>query len=210
MKNLHLFTSVAILSLAGVMYASQEEVDLIDVQTVNPHISVGLYFAMPTNILGKAFYDGSARAYLRSAPAHALASVQEELEKVGLGLLVLDAYRPLSVQKDMWAVCQDPRLVIDPAIGSRHNYGNAVDVLLINIADGSIACMPTKYFAVPACRDYATCYCTTEAKRNCKLLELTMEKHGFQGLATEWWHFDFGPKERYQILDVSFQELATR
>ena len=70
-----------------------------------------------------------------------------------------------------------------------------VDVLLIKMQKTfSLVGMPTPFFAEVSTRDYMSMNCTLDAKKNCKLLELMMEKHGFKGLETEWWHFDFPSK----------------
>jgi D-alanyl-D-alanine dipeptidase len=128
--------------------------------------------------------------------------VQRELETLGLGLKIYDGYRPLSVQKKMWAVMPDDRFVANPAKGSRHNRGAAVDVTLVR-ADGSELPMPTLFddFTEKAFRTAITGI-STEALRNSATLQRVMEKHGFKGLATEWWHFDEVGWERYEILDI--------
>jgi len=187
-----------------------DSVELVDITTVNPHIQVKLYFASDQNFAGKVFYNEYAKAYLRSSVANALSVVQKELEELGLGLVVCDAYRPKSVQKDLWECCPDTEWVVNPnESGCRHHCGFAVDVVLVDLADGSLVQMPCPFFGDPSSRDYHAMP-TAEGKRNCKLLELVMEKHGFVGLTTEWWHFDFKSRERCDALDISFQELAER
>lgn len=192
------------------LVATDQTHDLVAIRKINPNIQERLYFATTENFTHKIFYDGSARAYLREPAAQALSRVQQELETLGLGLLVVDAYRPVTVQKALWQECPNPTYVINPAKGSRHNNGMGVDVLLINLSDGTLAGMPTPFFAERSARDYQCMSCTIEAKKNCKLLELVMEKHGFKGLETEWWHYDFVVKTPCMSLDISFRELAIR
>ena len=36
---------------------------------------------------------------------------------------------------------------------------------------------------------------------------LLADKHGFQALANEWWHYDYQGWEQYPLLDKSFSEL---
>jgi len=165
------------LALVSIMaHAVRPKHDLIDIQKVNPNIQVKLYFATADNFAGKAFYNEGARAYLRGEAAQALSLVQAELETLGFGLLLVDAYRPVSIQKVMWESFPNPEFVIDPSQRpSRHNCGLAVDVMLIKLSDNSIACQPSPYFGEACKRDYKAMECTPEAKQNCKLLELTME-----------------------------------
>jgi hypothetical protein len=49
---------------------------------------------------------------------------------------------------------------------------------------------------------------TAEQRRNRQLLEGVMEKHGFVGYPTEWWHFDLADWEKYPPLDIPIEELA--
>ena len=60
--------------------------------------------------------------------------------------------------------------------------------------------MPTGFddFSSKADRDYSDC--TQDAAAHAQLLEILMEKHGFQGYSKEWWHFtdtDEYPVEEY-------------
>ena len=70
--------------------------------------------------------------------AEALVRVQHSLAEQGYGLLVHDAYRPWYVTKIFWdATPVDKRtFVADPAVGSRHNRGCAVDLTLYTLRDG--------------------------------------------------------------------------
>jgi len=214
MKKLVVLSMLSASILASVHAADKsvipESVELIDVTTVNSNIQVKLYFATDQNFTGKVFYSDCAKAYLRPSAANALSEVQKELEELGLGLVVCDAYRPKSVQKDLWECCPDAEWVVNPNESCcRHHCGLAVDVVLVDLTDGSLVPMPCPFFGDPSSRDYSV-MTSTEVKRNCKLLEVVMEKHGFVGLTTEWWHFDFKSRERCDALDVSFQELAER
>lgn len=125
---------------------------------------------------------------------------------MGLGLKVFDGYRPWSVQKKMWAVYPQPDYVADPAKGSRHNRGAAVDLTLIKL-DGTELQMPTGFddFTDKAHRDYMDL--PPEAIKNRELLQRVMEEHHFHGLKTEWWHFDLEHAGQYDILDVDYSKI---
>ncbi len=133
--------------------------------------------------------------------------VQIELADLGFGLKVFDGYRPLSVQRKMWAIFPNHDYVADPRKGSRHNRGAAVDLTLIRLSDGAELLMPTPYdaFTPSAHRDYMKL--DAEAIRNRELLESAMSRHGFVGLPTEWWHFDDTDWKHYRILDVDYSEI---
>ena len=175
---------------------------LIDIRKVNSKIALDIRYATTNNFLKRKLYP-TARCVLRGAAARRLSQVQQDLEKKGFGLKVYDCYRPLSVQKLMWKVKPDSRYVANPANGSRHNRGAAVDLTLVD-RNGKELEMPTGFddFTVKAHRNYTGA--SAQAKKNRKLLEDAMKKYGFIPLPTEWWHFDAPGWDKFVILDVSF------
>ncbi len=178
---------------------------LIDIRTVNTGIVLDMRYATENNFLKRKVYP-VARCVLRGAAARRLSQVQEDLEKKGLGLKVYDCYRPLSVQKLMWQVMPDSRYVANPAKGSRHNRGAAVDLTLVD-RNGKELEMPTGFddFTVRAHRNYSGA--SAQAKKNSKQLEDTMKKYGFIPISTEWWHFDAPGWDNFAILDIGFGEI---
>jgi len=181
------------------------EARLIDIRLVNDKIVRDMRYATENNFFQRKLYP-AARCVLRGAAVKALSQVQEDLVKQGLGLKVYDCYRPLSVQRLMWEVLPDSRYVANPAKGSRHNRGAAVDITLVD-SNGKELEMPTEFddFTERAYRDYTGA--SPEAKKNRQLLEDAMTKYGFIPLATEWWHFDAPGWDRFSLLDIPFDEI---
>jgi len=179
---------------------------LVDVEKVVPGIVLDIRYATTNNFTGQQLYP-IAKCVLREKTAAKLGEVQIELAGMGLGLKLFDGYRPLSVQRKMWAIFPNQDYVADPKKGSRHNRGAAVDLTLIRLPDGVELLMPTHYdeFTPKAHRDYMKL--DAEAIRNRELLEQVMSRHGFVGLPTEWWHFDDTDWKRYRILDVDYSEV---
>ena len=178
---------------------------MIELQKVNPHIRLDIRYATPGNFMKEKLYP-EARCFLRPEVAEKLSRVQGRLEKQGAGLKVFDGYRPLSVQKKMWARFPIEGYIANPAKGSNHNRAAAVDLTLVG-KDGGELPMPSPYdeFSERAHRDYRKA--SPEALRNRRLLEEEMQKEGFTGLSTEWWHFDDKDAKKYQVLDLQFSEL---
>jgi zinc D-Ala-D-Ala dipeptidase len=178
--------------------------DLVDILSVNPRIKIDLRYATADNFLGKAVYRVK-KCYLRREVAQRLSEVQTELESLGLGLKVWDGYRPLSVQKEFWKLVPDERYVASPVKGSRHNRGAAVDLTLVD-RNGKELEMPTKFddFTEEA-GAYAPC--NERAAENRKLLQRLMKAHGFEIFPTEWWHFDAAGWQKYDVLDLTFEEI---
>lgn len=178
---------------------------MVDIRTVNPNIRLDIRYATTNNFLKKKLYP-VARCILRLSVAQRLSRVQENLQKIGLGLKVYDCYRPLSVSKQMWAVKPDPRYVANPVRGSRHNRGASVDLTIVD-RNGKELEMPTGFdnFTEKAHRDYQGGSVTS--RKNSALLERVMKAQGFMSISTEWWHFDAEDWEKFAIFDIPFGEI---
>jgi len=164
------------------------QMELIHIKSVIPSIQIDLKYATPDNFTGKLVYEFHECFLLREA-ALRLAEVQAELESRGLGLKIWDGFRPVAAQWKFWELVPDERYVSDPRKGGRHTRGTAVDLTLIT-KDGQELVMPSDFddFSEKAHRDYQEA--SEEAISNRELLREVMERHGFVGLPTEWWHFD--------------------
>jgi zinc D-Ala-D-Ala dipeptidase len=173
---------------------------LVNIQTVAPDIRLDMRYAIPDNFLKQAVYP-QATCLVRSATATKLAAVQADLAKRDLGLKVFDCYRPLSVQRRMWAILPDDDYVANPKTGSRHNRGAAVDVSLVDRSGNPVE-MPSEFddFSKRAHSDNTAA--TATAKENRHRLRSAMVKQGFKGITSEWWHFDDTNWRRYRLLDV--------
>ncbi|WP_293332308.1 M15 family metallopeptidase [Microcoleus sp. CAWBG58] len=178
---------------------------LVDIRTVNRNIRLDIRYATTNNFLKRKLYS-TAKCALRSSVAQKLGKVQTDLEKIGLGLKVYDCYRPFSVTKQMWEFLPDPNYVANPARGSRHNRGAAVDLTLVDRTGKELE-MPTPYddFTKKAHRDYKGG--TAQSRKNRQILEDAMKKQGFIGITTEWWHFDSEDWQKFAILDISLTEI---
>lgn len=194
-----------LLFLTGCATREKSDHDLVDVQKIIPGIALDIRYATTNNFTGQKLYP-VARCCLRREAAESLKDVENELRGMGLALKIFDGYRPLSVQKKMWAIVPDENYVANPTKGSRHNRGAAVDLTLIKL-DGSELPMPTPFddFTEKAHRDYTNL--PPDVLANRALLQRVMEKHDFHGLRTEWWHFDYKNWTKYEILDVDYSQI---
>ena len=111
--------------------------ELIDVTSVDPTIRLDIRYATTNNFTGSVFYN-QPRAFMQRPAALALAGASQSLKKHGLGLMVHDAYRPWYVTKMFWDAtpAEMKDFVANPANGSRHNRGCAVDLTLYDIESG--------------------------------------------------------------------------
>jgi D-alanyl-D-alanine dipeptidase len=171
-------------------------------------IPIDVRYATSNNFMHTPLYPFAA-VFLRAPAARSLEDVERELAPRGLGLKIFDGYRPYSVTVQMWEPIKNPDFVADPAKGSRHNRGAAVDLTLIDLKSGAELAMPTPYddFTPRARQDFNDLPPAVIANR--ALLRDVMTRHGFDPLPSEWWHFDYRGWERFDLLDVPFEALRS-
>lgn len=185
------------------------EPELVDLMTLDPSIKFDIRYATANNFLGTPLYT-SARAFLQKPAAEALLRAHKKLEGYGYGLLVYDAYRPWHVTK-LFRDATPPAqwgYVADPAKGSRHNRGCAVDLTLYDRKTGEPVEMPSGFdeFTERAAPDYLGG--TGRARWLRDLLRRAMQAEGFSVYDEEWWHFDHADWARYGIGNRTFEELG--
>jgi D-alanyl-D-alanine dipeptidase len=180
---------------------------LVDVERAVPNVRIDVRYATSNNFMHAPLYP-IAKVFLRAPAARALADVQRDLAKDNLGLKVFDGYRPYSITEKMWEPIRNPDFVADPAKGSRHNRGAAVDLTLIDLRTGQELEMPTPYddFTKRARQDFDDLPPNVIANR-AKLRDAMM-RHGFEPLPSEWWHFDYAGWQRFELMDVPLECAA--
>lgn len=179
---------------------------LVPVVATVPDAVLEIRYAFDGNVFGGALYPFPA-AYLRRSTALKLKKAADALRDEGFRLVIYDAYRPLSVQKKMWAAKPNRKFVADPSKGgSNHNRGAAVDVGLATGA-GRRAPMPTEFDDFSHRAAHRARAAASEARRNLEVLRGAMEAAGFKPLPEEWWHYDDPAAAKQPALDVGFDEL---
>lgn len=181
---------------------------LAEVVKLDPTIRLDVRYATTNNFMKRVLYP-EARVFLVKPAAQALVRVQKKLAAKHLGLVVFDGYRPWNITKAMWDQTPENQrqYVANPAKGSRHNRGCAVDLSLVDLQTGQTCPMPSQYddFSSKAHANYPTSDAT--ARYNRALLRETMQSEGFQVYPFEWWHFDFRGWEQFPVLNESFAAL---
>lgn len=184
--------------------------DLVDLSTLDPTLRLDIRYVGSDNFMGLPLYERPA-AYLQRPAAVALARAAQALKAKGYGLLVHDAYRPWFVTWMFWEATppEDHMFVADPAQGSRHNRGCAVDLTLYDLKTGKPVEMPSRYDEMSG-RSYADFIGGTTRQRAMRsLLREAMVAQGFEIYPEEWWHFDYKDWRHYGIGTKTFSELAT-
>src|SRR6202789_1638303 len=183
--------------------------DLVELVKLDPTIKLDIRYATTNNFLGRPVYT-QARAFLQRPAAEALVRANHELKSRGYGLIIHDGYRPWYVTKIFWDATPDDKkiFVADPAKGSVHNRGCAVDLSLYDLATGKEVKMPSGYDEMTE-RAYADYAGGTEGERALReLLRNAMGARGFAVIPKEGWHFDYKDWKLYPIQNVRFEDLG--
>ena len=164
-------------------------------------IAVDLRYATLDNFVGRNMYGALDCAWLHHLAATGLANAATLLkqESPGHRLLVLDALRPHRVQIQLWDHLDGTDLrqyVADPARGSIHSFGMALDATLVD-AQGKELDMGTGYDAMTElshpkleAQHLASGHLTSAQVRNRELLRSVLTRSGFRTIDNEWWHFE--------------------
>lgn len=183
--------------------------DLVDLTTLDPRIKLDIRYATSDDFLSTPVYT-SARAFLQRPAAEALLRAHRELMKQGYGVVIFDAYRPWYVTKIFWDATPPDKheFVADPAEGSRHNRGCAVDLSLYDLKTGREIEMTGGYDEMSP-RSYPDYKGGTEEQRaHREVLRHAMEQQGFTVYPSEWWHYDYRDWKAYAIQNVTFEDLT--
>jgi D-alanyl-D-alanine dipeptidase len=183
--------------------------DLAELVKLDPTIKLDIRYATTNNFLGTPLYT-QARAFLQRPAAEALVRAHRELKAQGYGLIIHDGYRPWYVTEIFWKATPDDKkmFVANPAAGSLHNRGCAVDLSLYDLQTGKEVEMPSGYDEMTkrAFADYPGG--TDEERARRALLRHAMEKQGFLVNPGEWWHFDYKDWKQYPIQNTRFEDLG--
>ena len=183
--------------------------DLVELIKLDRTIKLDIRYATSNNFLGRPVYK-EARAFLQRPAAEALVRANKTLRKKGYGLIIHDGYRPWSVTKIFWdATPSDKKqFVADPAQGSRHNRGCAVDLSLFDLKTGKEVVMPSGYDEMTERSHINYTGGSEEQRRPRDMLRAAMEAEGFAVYEPEWWHYDYKDWKEYPILNISFSEIG--
>ena len=169
-------------------------------------VDVDLRSASADNFVGRDLYSPFDCAWLHRDAAAALERVVAwlKLARPGATVLVLDALRPQRVQQQLWDALAGTELqmyLANPERGSIHSFGMALDLTILDESSRELD-MGTGFDDLtershPALEPLllARGEITLAQVANRQLLRDAMSQAGFQGISTEWWHYDCGDRE---------------
>lgn len=170
-------------------YLSQEgtyvELDgAIDLRVYMPGAEFDLQLSSEDNVTGTALYP--AIPLLETSTAQMLMEAYKAFNQAGYAIKIYDAYRPASAQAQLEAATS---YATDGAL--MHSLGRAVDISLVDRANGRELRMPTAVheFGETAARSSSDSW-ENNLRHNVDYLTGVMEAAGFQTVNGEWWHFE--------------------
>jgi len=170
-------------------------------------IPYDIRYSINNNFMGRPIAGYTTnKCIVSTAVADALNVAQENAIKLGLSLIVFEAYRPLKATEDIlqWTFNSDfstkNRFYPDIdknrlfdlgyiALRSSHTRGAAVDVSLIDPATHQELDMGTEFDFFGSASNTHSKEISELAKQNRQTLLSIMESSGFVNYEKEWWHF---------------------
>jgi D-alanyl-D-alanine dipeptidase len=186
---------------------SQQEVVISDTTFVNlkdysADFVYDMKYATEDNFLKAKVYD-CAECFLRLQTVKALVKANAKFMRKGYRIQLFDCYRPLDIQKRMWQIVSNPEYVADPAKGSIHNRGGAVDITLVD-TNGKALDMgtPFDFFGPEASHNFDNL--PDEVKKNRVLLKRIMQQNGFISFDSEWWHYNLQNASKEKVSNTKW------
>jgi len=186
---------------------SSPEKELMNLEQTIPGIVLDIRYATKNNFTRAKVYN-LAKAYARKPVAEALKKAQADFNQLGYDIKIYDAYRPYSATVKFYELMKgDTTYVANPYKGSRHNRGCALDMTIVDLKTKQELKMPSDYDAMQKESWPSTPVIDPVVRKNRDTLIAIMEKNGFKVYTTEWWHFDFVGFEKFEVMDIDFEQL---
>ena len=206
MRLIFSFVLLVFLSATALLHAQQDTVisdtTFVNLKDYSTDFVYDMKYATEDNFLKAKVYD-CAECFLRLKTVKALVKANKKFIRKGYRIQLFDCYRPLDIQKRMWQIVSNPEYVADPAKGSIHNRGGAVDITLVD-SNGIALDMGTPFdFFGPEAGHYFE-KLSEEVKQNRILLKRIMQKSGFIPFNSEWWHYNLNNASKDRVSNTKW------
>jgi D-alanyl-D-alanine dipeptidase len=190
-------------TIASIEDRSVSDTTFVNLKAYADSFIFEMKYATDDNFLKSKVYD-CAECFLRYKTVKKLIEANQKFLKLGYRIKIFDCYRPLDVQKKMWKLVPNPIYVADPAKGSIHNRGGAVDLTLVD-NNGKEVDMgtPFDHFGIESAHDYKGV--SYAIKSNRALLKSVMESCQFLSFKSEWWHYNLKTDETDKVSNFKWE-----
>ena len=175
----------------------------IEVNKDSFSVEIDLKYASHDNIMGKKIFIEN-RCFLLEEAAIKLKKATLIAQELGFNFKIYDAYRPAYVQETLWNFDPNPNFLTNPAKGSPHTKGIAIDLTLID-TKGNDLDMGTKFDDFTEKAFHLSKSIDKEIRLNRCLLLSIMTLAGFDHYLNEWWHYQLFEPHKYQLVDNFFK-----
>jgi D-alanyl-D-alanine dipeptidase len=175
-------------------------VSLVEIAPDAYDVRIELKYATSDNFTGEPVYRKDAKCYLHTEAAEKLKTAIVLARTQGYRFIIYDAYRPTEAQWKLWEHTPDPDFLADPAKGSPHSRGAAVDLALCKW-DWTPLDMGTAFDEFHPRSHHGRLDVNAEAQRNRLLLMGVMTTAGWDFYRNEWWHYQlFNARALYPLV----------
>ena len=172
---------------------------LVEITPESHDVRIDLKYATADNFTGKAVYRADAKCYLNEDAAGLLTKAVALAKTQGYRFIIYDAFRPREAQWKLWEHTPDPNFLADPAKGSPHSRGAAVDLGLCRW-DWTPLDMGTAFDEFHPRSHHGRMDINAEAQRNRLLLMGVMTSADWDFYRYAWWHYQlFNARARYPV-----------
>ena len=162
-------------------------------------IKIDMMYARADNFTGRVIYQ-TAQCFLHPAAEAGLRKAVAAAQGFGFKLKIFDAYRPQQAHEALWAFMPDARYVADPARGSNHTRGVAVDLTLLDGTGVALDMGTPVDTMTPASHHFYAALPAAVLVNRMHLLTIMLEA-GFVHHPNEWWHYQLPDAMRFALLD---------
>jgi D-alanyl-D-alanine dipeptidase len=183
--------------------ASISDTTFVNLKDYSTEFVYHMKYATTDNFLKSKVYD-CAECFLRLKTVKALIKANDKFVKKGYRIKLFDCYRPLDIQKKMWELVSNPEYVADPAKGSIHNRGGAVDLTLVTLEGIELNMgTPFDFFGKEASHSYP--FSDKKIMDNRKMLKKIMLQNGFKAFESEWWHYNLASAMTDKVANAKWE-----
>jgi len=178
-----------------------------------PNIRLDIRYASNRNFMGRVISGyGYPGAWLRESGADQLRRLSQELNDIGLGIHVWDAYRPRRATLEMaqWAKETEQEWLLEEGYlvwRSRHNMGGAIDLNFYELHSGRLLDMGTEWDHFSEASHVQSA--TGKIRENRLFVQRKMKQYGFLPYETEWWHFELPNATNFPLRDVPYGQFES-
>ena len=180
------------------MPLSQTHSSLAAITETSHDVVIDMMYAGAANFTGKVIYDNGL-CFLHADAEAALRKAIVGARKLGYRLKIFDAFRPQSAQEALWAFAPNPQYIADPAKGSNHTRGVAVDLTLLDAAGHELD-MGTPVDTMEIASHHFHAGLPAQVQLNRALLLTVLLEAGFVHTPNEWWHYQLPQAAGYPLV----------